>query len=353
MGIPKKIRQLNKYTQLKPVLFVLAFAIVGVTVLLLTRAAGPFASVETENASLSGATQVSDTNASGGSYLQFGSGTVTPPPPPSPVPTTFPSASTTGVKGAGISYSQLKASGSFSVTTNGAVIDMLDVTGRIQVYADNVTIKRSRVTHTSAYGIQVMDGSTGLVVENVEIIGSINTTANIGSGKNYTCRKCDLSGSADGAKATGWVTIEDSYIHDMRKWEGTHNDGIQDSGSTDPGPINIRNNTILAPYRTSTSAIIALTNVGYIDGMIIEGNYMSGGSYTVYLNDKGTGYGDPRNSIVRNNVFVKGSTGVFKAACLDKGNGLECATWGNHTSISDAVSVLGNVWDDGTLIPNQ
>ena len=59
---------------------------------------------------------------------------------------------------------QLDRVGSMTVTTDGAVIDHKDVAGNINIKADNVTIRNSRVTSESAYPIRQYDGFRGLKV---------------------------------------------------------------------------------------------------------------------------------------------------------------------------------------------
>lgn len=266
--------------------------------------------------------------------------------PPHGIPAGFPTTATTGFAAAGLTVGDLVSSGSIDVRHDGAVIEGLDVNGRIRVFADNVIIRNSRVRSSSAYGIDVQGGSTGLVVENTSIEGTADSsTASIGPG-NYTCRRCDISGAVDGAKLGSNVTIEDSYIHDLRKYSGTHNDGIQNSG----GGIDIliKGNTIIGPYRTSTSAIIAQTNVGGIDNMVVTENYLYGGSYTVYLRDKGNGNGPPTNSAVTNNVFAGSTSGVFAACLNNSGDAAGCNSKGNTVSISETVAWAGNRFHDGT-----
>ncbi|MEM9202368.1 MAG: right-handed parallel beta-helix repeat-containing protein [Actinomycetota bacterium] len=285
--------------------------------------------------------------------------TVAPPPTTTIVPTTgtdwsnaeasipagFPTAATTGFVGAGYTLADLTPSGGIDIREDGAVIDRLDVNGRIRVFADNVTIKNSRIRHESAYGIDIRPGSTGLVVEDTTIIGIANTAAaNIGQ-SNYTCRRCNLSQAVDGAKLGTNVTIEDSIVHNMRKFAGTHNDGMQNSGGGHN--VLVSGNTILGPYRTSTSAIIAQTNVGTIDNMIVTGNYMYGGSYTVYLRDKGSGHGAPTNSAITNNVFAPYATGVFAACLANSGDAEACNTKGNTVSVAAGVTWSGNVFANG------
>jgi hypothetical protein len=69
-----------------PVIWITAgFAVIGVMLLLVTRAATPFASVEPENGTITApATKITDTTAAGGAAVKFGSATPTPPPTPPP-----------------------------------------------------------------------------------------------------------------------------------------------------------------------------------------------------------------------------------------------------------------------------
>ena len=92
------------------------------------------------------------------------------------------------------------------------------------------------------------------------------------------------------------------------------------------------------------------TNVGPIDNMVVTGNYLYGGSYTVYLRDKGTGNGAPTNSAVVDNVFAASTSGVF-ASCLDNGNShSHCNTRGSTVSLAGEVDFTGNVFDNGTSL---
>lgn len=67
-------------SRIRTLIFVGLFAVAGITLLVAIRAASNFASVEPESASLQGVTAANDATASGGRYLQFGAGAVTPPP---------------------------------------------------------------------------------------------------------------------------------------------------------------------------------------------------------------------------------------------------------------------------------
>ena len=58
----------------------------------------------------------------------------------------WPDAGSTGLRDPGV----LKSSGSVSVSTNGAVVENLDIKGSISIDADNVTVRNVRVTNNGA-----------------------------------------------------------------------------------------------------------------------------------------------------------------------------------------------------------
>ncbi len=239
----------------------------------------------------------------------------------------FPDASTTGVPAG----TTLTPSPTITVTTSGTVIDAQDVTGQINVKANNVTIKRTRITGGGLYSVRIYPGFTGTIVEDSDLIGtSSDCSSNISNSNSYTARRIDASGCKDGLKVASDVVVEDSYIHDQRKITGSHNDGIQCVGGSN---VLIIGNTIEGPFQQSTSAIIAQTNNAPIDNFVITHNYLSGGSFTVYLKDKGTGFGPPTNSAITYNTFERDS-------------------WLYGVMTTDGTpTITGNVYDDGQPAP--
>ncbi|MEZ4376144.1 MAG: hypothetical protein R3B07_35390 [Polyangiaceae bacterium] len=76
----------------------------------------------------------------------------------------------TGQHGGASGY-RAHPSGSIQVTTDGAVIEDLDIQGEVQILADNVTIRRCRITSGDYYPIRYFDNdNVGLLVEDTEII---------------------------------------------------------------------------------------------------------------------------------------------------------------------------------------
>jgi hypothetical protein len=129
-------------------------------------------------------------------------------------------------------------------------------------------------------------------------------------------------------------TLEYSYLpDDYRPTSDSHNDAIQTGESN--GPIVIRYNNIEGQYQYQTSAILMLSSSGRISNVLIEGNRLYGGNYTLYLRDSGSGA--PDNITVRNNVFVRDSWN-FGPTSIDY-NG-QCYRWENNT-YSDGAPLDG------------
>lgn len=247
-----------------------------------------------------------------------------PEPEPATTPATrFPDAASTGVQD-GVT---LQPVGSLTVTEDGTVLEGLDVSGRIEVLADDVVIRNVRVSGSNAHLIR--NRGRNLLIEHVTLRGQQPCSAGIAF-NHYTARHVDVSGCADGLKANNDVVIERSYIHGLRKWAGTHNDGIQGTGGSN---IVIRDNRIEGPWRQSTSAIKLDSHNRHLDDVLVQGNLISGGGFSVYLEAKGA-MRAPTNARIVDNVFVAGSM-----------------TWAWLRVTSDPTQVIsGNTWDDGTPI---
>lgn len=249
---------------------------------------------------------------------------------PQPPPSGHPGPDNTGVRDG----SKLAPSGSITTSRDGQVIENVEVTGSITVQHSNVTIRNVRVRGTGRYGIYVpssLDGSVrNLVIEDTQIVGvSGERSSGLVHYGQWTARRVDISGYADGVKMRSNQILESSWIHDLYKSNGSHNDAIQSIGGRNSV---IRNNTIEGPWRSQTSAILLQSNSSSIENWVIEGNRLVGGNFTLYLTDKGNGHGAPRNVTVRNNVWVRGSW-QFGELKIDEGPGL---VWS------------GNRYDDGS-----
>jgi hypothetical protein len=235
-----------------------------------------------------------------------------------------PDATNTGVPAG----TKLTPSGSIEVTKNGAVVENLDITGSITVLANDVIIRKVRITSDDYYPIRYFDNdNTGLLVEDSEIIG---TTGDVTSGlsfANYTARRLNIHGSADGLKADENVLIEDCWIHDLSNGPTEHNDDVQSTGGKG---VTIRHSVL----EGASNAAVQTGDEGGVatEDLTIECSWLSGGGWT--LNIRGTAPSAPKNTKVVNNRFGHD------------------AGYGPWTFDDPNPTVTGNVYDDdNTPIP--
>jgi hypothetical protein len=166
----------------------------------------------------------------------------------------------------------------------------------------------------------------GLVVEDSEIEGtSGNVTSAIAFG-NYTARRLNVHGMADGFKADANALIEDCWIHDMSNGPTEHNDGVQSTGGKG---VTLRHNAISG---ASNAAVQTGDEHGATEDLTIECNWLSGGGWT--LNIRGAGATRPINTRVLNNRFGRN------------------AGYGPWVIDDPKPTISGNVYDDnGAAIP--
>lgn len=217
---------------------------------------------------------------------------------PSPRPTTT-GGERSGAQNTGfLEGTQLKKSESIRVTKDGKTIEGVDVTGTIRVAANDVTIRNSRVRVRSTAGIYLESGFRGLRIEDVTIDGrgSAVTCAGIAP-QWYTAVRVNVFGCGDGLKMGEQTTLQDSYVHDLGYRAGSHNDGVQIGSGHN---IEIVNSTIVNAL-SQTSAVLAKADFGDISNLLIEGNYLDGGAYTLYA--RSTSRGQTTGVVIRNNVF--------------------------------------------------
>lgn len=234
----------------------------------------------------------------------------------------------------------LQASGPLRLTTPGQVIENLDVTGCVEVMAPNVTIRRTRISCDSYYPVRVFDGAS-LLIEDSEISGEASggiATSGIAF-DHYTARRVNIHGTADGAKAEGYVVIEDSWIHDLWLGDGDHADGVQATGVSDAAAtVVIRRNfiDIVNHGRGHGGEPNSCFQIGTENGSnanwTIDGNWLYGGGWVIHA-DAGNG----GNNRISNNRFGRGRAEVSGQPDYPLYGPI--ATYGSWAD-------QGNVWDD-------
>jgi len=218
----------------------------------------------------------------------------------------------------------LRESGSIEVSSSNTLIENVHVNGYIHIRdgASNVTIRNFKITGDTYWGIYIReDSSTNIVIEDGEIDGQNIADDGI-SGSNFVARRIYIHNMAgDGFKAFGNVLIERCYVTNVGQGEGAHGDGVQGPWSAGTyEEVRILNSNFLLNSGSLTACIFTGE---YLSHVLVQGNRLSGGSYTVYCS--------PNHTVV-NNVFGR-----------DDAYGIRTGTCGGWS---------GNVWAD-TGLPAQ
>ena len=212
-------------------------------------------------------------------------------------PTTYVAPAATGVP-AGTALKVVNANQ--TITTDGTVIDGWDIHGSVMIHAKNVVIKNSIIrgeNYTSAGKCLINANATdqaGLQVINSELVPDY-PSVNVGDGvcgHDYTISGSNIHGEVDGAGVFGAnVTIRGNWIHGLPYYayapdhsDGSHNDGIQVEGGNN---IQITGNNIEGG---DNSAIMVSQPVAPVTNLVITGNFLDYGRYTVRLNPSPSTY---------------------------------------------------------------
>ncbi|GII64087.1 hypothetical protein Skr01_41720 [Sphaerisporangium krabiense] len=244
----------------------------------------------------------------------------------------FPSAQTTGLR-PGV---PLKKVGEVTVMKEGAVVENLEVHGKLNIKANNVTVRNVRVIGEGDWSIIQAEGFSGAVIEDCEISGDGTVKAQWGvlnQGGPITVRRANIH-TVSNSFGSDHGLIEDSYLHDFKEFPGDHVTGPQANGSPQKGlSLTIRHNTILNQL-SQTSAISLYQDFSRAHDVLIENNLLGGGGYAIY---GGAGkFGTPTNIKILNNVFTR--------RLFPKGG-----FWGPITYFEpkgEGNRFEGNVWED-------
>lgn len=237
----------------------------------------------------------------------------------------FPDASSTGVR-AGVT---LKQAGDMVITTPGAVISGLEIHGTLRIEAPNVTIVDCKIINDS-YNAIIIPVPYTATVEYCDIIGGVNGISGTG-----TFRNNDFSHNENGINVYGPSLIQGNYIHDLSGGPDAHFDGIEINGG---GGTTIRGNTVINDHG-QTSAIMIDNYFGGGDGIIIDGNYLAGGGYTIYSDGRFSS--DKISGLqITNNVLGKGEWGYY-AFYENNPTVTNNTQVGDHWPVPDSTGVGG------------
>lgn len=217
----------------------------------------------------------------------------------------FPTASTTGVPAG----TALKASGSVTVSTAGAVVEGLDVRGTVHINASNVTLRKSRITGADWVMVRIKEGVTGVRIEDVEVNGSgfSGQPGSVGIQGPATVVRANIHRVENGVIPSSGGVVRDSFIHTLEaSGADPHYDGVQlDGGQRN---VVIQHNTVDLTNQDRTSTVMINNDFGSIDTVNVTGNRLLGGSFTVYSDGKFDG-GAITGVSFTNNRMGKGGYG--------------------------------------------
>jgi len=189
--------------------------------------------------------------------------------------------------------------GDMTITTDGTVVDGIDLHGYLTVKANNVTIRNSMIRGGAAATTTKALIMAWWQPKNLQVINSTlkadNPSLHVDglSGSGFTAEGLDISGVVDAAKIIGGTatTIRNSWFHDPihsasdpNQSDGqTHDDGIQIEGGSG---ILVENNKIAGFHN---AAIQVTQNYTATHGVTVRTNQFSGGGCQINVTDKGAG----------------------------------------------------------------
>lgn len=226
------------------------------------------------------------------------------------------------------------------IDEEGAVFEGFSVAATVSVTADNVTVRRVRITvGGETFGVAIRHANNVTVADST--IGPPDQSPRLmvgikdiyGDATGTILERNNIFSAATGIQITSGL-IQHNFIHDLKEIEGDHVNGITSNGSR--SPLVVRHNTIFNQI-SQTDAIGLFPDFGTEANRTIDGNLLAGGGYTIYAGQK-NGAPAPFNIKITNNRFSR----VFFP---------NSGFFGHITGYDAAASSWSNnIWDD-TLGP--
>ena len=210
----------------------------------------------------------------------------------------------------------LTDSGPLTIDVAGTVIDSANVLGTVSILADDVTVRRSRVTASAWSVIKVGAGVRGVRIEDVEVngMGLKGQGGSAGIDGTATITRALIEGVENGVEPGDGSVIEGSIIRRLAApGPDPHIDGIEIDGGSD---ILIRGNLVDLTEWDQTSTVMVDNYFAPVKRIRVEGNRLLGGGYTVYSDGRFKGGSMVDISFVANRM-VKGRWGYAAIAESD------------------------------------
>jgi hypothetical protein len=221
----------------------------------------------------------------------------------------------TGLAGVGIEAYSLPIYRGPSKPAKGAVIAEMKIETTLDLSAGGITIERCWIRPASISRgnnfINTFDNNghqepapENVVVRDCDIDGTALSAydvcfsaAFVGNG---TVERCHIYGMGSGVAIFHAgdkipALIQGNYIHGLRAWgnpatDGSHNDGFTIRDYAGPSAV-VRNNRIDCSSGNDTGAIFIQPYAGFIDNVLVEGNFLEGLGYQLILERHNYDYG--------------------------------------------------------------
>jgi hypothetical protein len=200
---------------------------------------------------------------------------------PSPSACGYPDETNTGVPPG----TALTPSGSITVSTDGAVLSGLEITGTVTVTADDVTIEDSRIVKSSggsgSYAVILNDGADGFTIADSEVVGPASDTDGLESAvwNHYnnpgaTATRVYFHRCADCWEGAG--TFRDDYMVVDAAYPGSHDEDIYVCGTT----VDVDHSTLINTHQ-QTATVFGDTICGGND-FTVTNSLLAGGGFVLY-----------------------------------------------------------------------
>jgi hypothetical protein len=253
----------------------------------------------------------------------------------------FPDSTNTGWQPTGVTLTSY--TGPLTITAAGTVIDGKLINGVINIDADNVTIRRSKIVYprVNCNGrcevVRVNNDHTGFLIEDSELDGNGGLCyMSIQLGVNGTALRNNLHGCGDGVRSGDGALVKDNWMHDFGKGvfdgdpyaDSPHNDGYQGISTSH---VRVEHNTIILPPYTTPNP-----NTG-VDGAVLFGDER-GPITDIHFNN---------NLVDTTSYSIRFGYSCTRSTCEAIGNRIG-RSYQMYGAFYPGVSFTktGNVWDD-------
>jgi hypothetical protein len=211
----------------------------------------------------------------------------------------WPYAATTGVSGA----VSLTNSGNVTSSSNGQIIEGLNVNGSIFINHSSVSVRNCRAEQIFINYDSRVPGPTNITIEYCHVVGGSWNSGIVIHADSVTIRRCDVSGVENGIwlDASGCL-IADNYLHNLTGSPDAHIDGLQIPAEASRVSNNMIRHNNFDLNTTNTNSCITMKDATNID---IDSNRLNGGTYSIYFEGNTTGCD------VTNNLFAAHQFGFY------------------------------------------